>query len=109
MEIRNNQISHRFYHKPMASPYVIMERSAMSGKTKRSALFQEGLRRLNNCSLDLEWEEKAVFLTELSWKMMISGYSGTSRYQLIKGVVERYRDMVGKYRAGTFSIYKTRL
>ena len=89
----------------MKTPYVIME----SGKTKKSALFQEGLRRLNNCSLDLEWKEKAMFLSELSWKMMISGYSGSSRYQVIKGVIERHKDMVEQYRGGTFTLYRTRL
>ena len=46
--VEEGRIRHRFYRKEVASDRVIMERSAVSTRTKRDTLFQEGLRRHRN-------------------------------------------------------------
>ena len=43
-------LSFSFYSKPISNPFCILYRSAISANMKRNALFQEGLRRLNNMS-----------------------------------------------------------
>ena len=37
------RVSHTFFKKPVASPYVILKRSAVAGKVKRTTLFQEAI------------------------------------------------------------------
>ena len=37
--IKDNQVHHSFYSKPMATPYVNLHRSALSAKTKRDSNF----------------------------------------------------------------------
>ena len=53
------QLYFQHYAKPMASQLLIMARSAMPAKVKRTSLAQYVLRILRNCKLELEWETKA--------------------------------------------------
>ena len=62
-------IQFEFYSKPMSSPYLLLQRSAVSRNTKRSTLFQEGMRRVRNCSLDLPWQVVRDHLSKFSWQM----------------------------------------
>ena len=41
----------------------------------------------------MPWESKKEFLNDFSYTMMISGYSSRFRFDIIKGVVERYRQL----------------
>ena len=56
--IKGNQVEHSIYSKPMATQYVIKYSSALSLRTKRQALLQEGLRRIRNTGLRVKSEEK---------------------------------------------------
>ena len=56
MWMEGNLISHVFYRKPIASKYLIMQRSAMSKSTKRNTLFQEGLKRVTYTRGVLFWQ-----------------------------------------------------
>ena len=67
------QIFYEFYEKPMASKFVLMQASAAPLSQKRTVLTQEGIRRLKNCKVDLEWEQKAHHLSNLMQKMKNSG------------------------------------
>ena len=69
------RISHTFYKKPIASPFTILKRSAVSESVKRSTIFQESLRRLQHISEDCPWSETVNHLSEFSNCLKISGYS----------------------------------
>ena len=46
MKVEENEIQYKFFKKPMATPLVMMETSALPGNVKRNSLIQEVLRRL---------------------------------------------------------------
>ena len=93
-------MKHTFYKKPIASPFTIMKRSAISDRIKKSTIFQEALRRLLNISPDLEWTEKSKHLSEFSNCLRVSGYSHKERYECIRGAVMRYEEMCRKVEEG---------
>ena len=93
--VRNNQILHQFYRKPVASTRVIMARSAFSKSVKRSVCIQLAVRRILNCSPELPWQVKASFLSELALCMRESGHS--TRF---------IREIIARAIASTDKIYK---
>ena len=94
------QVLLNFYAKPMSSPYLTLSRTALANNAKRAIIFQEGMRRILNCHPDLPWGEKAKFLTKFSYQMMISGYNKEFRVQIIKGVIQRYEQLIEKVNQG---------
>ena len=62
-------IRHQFYKKPMASRLTIMAHSAYPTSPKRAALVEEAMRRMRNCSPELAWEEKCLYLSEFAHTM----------------------------------------
>ena len=101
-------IQFEFYKKPMASVYTIHSRSALSSSAKRSTLFQEALRRLINCSPELTWQAKAEHLSKFSQSMMLSEYPSKYRFNIIKGAVDRYKQMEADVNSGTKVWYRNR-
>ena len=104
----NNRVLHQFYKKSMSSKFLILKRSAVSNSTKRNAVFQEGIRRLMNCSPDLSWTQKAAHLSLFSHSMMISGYDMQFRRQIIKGVIQRYKQIEDQVNEGSRDWYRSR-
>ena len=99
---------HEFYKKDVASDYTILNRSAMPWSMKRSTLFNEGIRRLKNCSRSLPWAQKAKHLSDFSNMLRISGYDDRFRYTCIKGVIQRYQELEEMVRRGETDFYRTR-
>ena len=63
---------------------------------KMSVLVEEGVRRIRNCSRrmgDEDWEVRRKILEEWSMKMKRSGYPATTRHQVVKASVERWKKM----------------
>ena len=60
VKAEENQIYYKFYKKPVTNHYVILERSAMPPRVKRSCLVQEGMRRLRNTRRTLPWAEMVM-------------------------------------------------
>ena len=81
------QIVHRFYSKPMASPYSILYNSALPAKTKRESLLQEGLRRLRNMGQGVPQTEINDCLSKFINRLRISGYNESYRFQLLSGII----------------------
>ena len=102
------QLVHEFYKKPMSHDQVVLRRSALSNQVKCATLFQEGMRRLLNCSPQLPWTVKASHLTDYSRALMISGYNHKYRHDIINGVIQRYRQMVEQMAAGERQWYRDR-
>ena len=93
-------MSHTFFKKPVASPYVILKKSAVAGKVKMTTLFQEAIRRLQHVSPDCPWDESARHLSEFSNAMRISGYNSRERLRTIQGAVSRHREMLRQVEEG---------
>ena len=68
----NGLVQHSFYKKPCASKVTILQRSALSAKTKRSSLFQEGLRRLLYNSEGVNKQEVCEIMNEYSNKLSLA-------------------------------------
>ena len=98
---QEQRVFHQFFKKSMSSKFLILQRSAVSKTTKRNAIFQEGIRRLMNCSPELNWETKSTHLSLFSHAMMISGYDENFRRQIIKGVIHRYKQITSQVSEGT--------
>ena len=109
--VEQNRINHCFYRKPIASKYVIMNRSAMSASIKRNTLFQEGLKRvtytrggaqlymkeggpleIEDDKVEMRLSDTAVDkFTEFTNMMRLSGYDQFYREKVIRGVFERVK------------------
>ena len=84
MKVEENKIQYKFFKKPMATPLVMMQTSALPAKVKRESLTQEVIRRLRNTKRSLPWEVKAEILSEFSNSMRRSGYSEEFRLDVIR-------------------------
>ena len=51
--VENGRIKHQFFKKSMASPFMVLTKSALPSQTKRATLFMECMRHRVNCSTDL--------------------------------------------------------
>ena len=99
-------IHHTYYQKEMKTPFVVMERSAMSIKQKIEILSNEATRRLTN--IDHEYlgaEEQVKVLEQMTQELKNSGYNREqSREIIVSGFkawqrrLERRKD-TGLYRS----------
>ena len=85
------------------SPFTILKRSALSEGTKKSTIFQEGLRRLSHAATWLPWEQSVKHLTDWANTLRISGYSEKERFDSIHGAVTRHDEMKRLVSAGEIS------
>ena len=106
--VSGNTILHSFYKKSMASRKVIHAKSAFSTRVKRSILLEEGSRRLRNCSPDLDWRDKAVFLNRLSLDMKNCGHKYTFRKTILVRVVAKYMSSLSNHLEGDRPLYRSR-
>ena len=105
--VESNKVKFSFYSKPCSSPYIIMYSSALPAKQKRETILQEGLRRLRNCSPDLDETEVIEILTTFMNSLRISGYNHSYRYQMMKGILER-RQINAKILQGEWTRYRNK-
>ena len=80
---KKEKVMHKLYRKPMSNPLLIMARSAMPEKVKRTALTQQALRILRNTSLDLPDNKKAELMSDFSARMRARGYGARYRQEII--------------------------
>ena len=85
------QIIWRFYEKPMNSPYVILEASAMPIKVKITTMVQEVIRRMRNMNEKVEEREVKEELSKFCMKMKRSGYGEAVRRDVILSGYKRMR------------------
>ena len=94
------RVMHTFYKKEVASRYTILKRSAINSGTKKSTIFQEGIRRLSHISPDLPWSESVKHMNQWSLCLKESGYTPKERYDAIRGACMRQQEMVRQVQAG---------
>jgi hypothetical protein len=98
-----------FYKKPVASPFTILQRSAMPSSTKRNTMFQEALRRMRTCDKSLPWAEKAKHLSSWGNMLRVSGYYKEYRYNILKGAIIRNESMLESEKTGEIdNFYRNR-
>ena len=85
----DNHIQYSFYKKAISSPFLMMYRSAVSGRTKRTSLIQERIRRQVNMSPGVSQEERNEVMSRYMHAMMISVYYAPFRLDIIKAVTNR--------------------
>ena len=85
----NGQVRHMFYEKPTVGNRVLCKETALPTSSLRASLLQETVRRLQNCSPELDLETKQRILSEYGVKLINSGHSVKSaRILLVQGVVK---------------------
>ena len=104
--VRGHTIFHQYYQKPMASRVVVQASSAFSTSKKRSILLEEGLRRLRNCSPELEWKEKVVFLHRFSGDLKRSGHVSSFRRTVLRRVIIKYKTDLTNHVEGNRLLYR---
>jgi hypothetical protein len=103
-----NQIFYEFYDKPMSSKFVLMKDSAAPLSQKRTVLTQEGIRRLKNCKIELEWEQKVEHLNKFMQKLKNSGYDECFRLEILKSSLNGYEKIVEDSKNGLKPIYRSK-
>ena len=91
--VEGNRIRHSFYKKEIASRYLLHARSALNNRTKRDTLFQEGLRRLRNTDIYTDPDDIKELLGQFLNDMRVSGYGISMRVDIVKGVLERSKQL----------------
>ena len=86
-----------------------MYQSALPAKQKRETILQEGLRRLRNCSPDLEENEVIEIMSTFMNMLRISGYNQAYRYQMLKGIMERRRQINAEVLDGPWKGYRSKV
>ena len=96
-----NKVQTSFYKKEVSSPFVMLYRSAVSSRTKRTTLLQEGLRRLNNMSEGVPLEERHSIMSTFMNSLRILGYDAKYRLDLLKGIIQRHDQIEQEIKAGS--------
>ena len=100
-------VEHKFYKKKIVSKYCIPERSSHSDKMKKATNIQEGVRRLRNCSSNVDWKTRSDILSEWSATLKRSGYDSHYRRSVIMSSIKIFEDIVEKDRKGERPMYRT--
>ena len=100
---------YKFYKKKVASKYCLLKRSAISSSTKRDSNFQEGIRRLSNTSLELDWNYTVQIMAEYSNMLRLSGYSESYRWNTISGVLKRWDQVKQEIDSGSRKLHRSKL
>ena len=106
--VHQGKIFHRFYKKSMSSRMVVQAKSAFSTQKKISILMEEGQRRLRNCSPELDWKEKVLFLNRFSSDLRRSGHTPSFRGLILRRVIQKYRADLSNHLEGNRPMYRIR-
>ena len=85
----DNSVDFKWYKKPVATDYSILNRSAMPAATKRITLVQMGVTMLRNTRQRLHQLLRIPLMEQLAEKMMISGYPEDCRSDRVSSGVLR--------------------
>ena len=90
----NQVIQHSFYEKPVNTPYVVMERSAMGEQAKNSILANDLIRRLSNIRQNIFDKEKTRVIDHYTEKLRLSGYNFKQAREVITSGLRGYEAKV---------------
>ena len=101
-------INYRWFKKPMATDYSILNRSAMPAATKRITLVQKGVTMLRNTRRELHHQLRVPLMEQLAETMMVSGYPEDYRRGVIESAVACYERQVAASDRGEVPLYRLR-
>ena len=104
--VENAEIKHSFFEKPMNSPYVIMEKSAMSELSKYSILSNDLVCRLSNIGENMLEAEKIKVVNNYSKKLFVSGYNRKQSKEIIVSGIRGFKNKKKRAAAEGRSIYR---
>ena len=105
--LENGKIRHSYYQKSMKTPYVIMQKSAMSGQQKYSILSNELIRRLSNVDPDIDQAEKLEIIEKFIREMKTSGYERQSTREAVVSGIKGHKTKMEKKIAKGGTFYKS--
>jgi hypothetical protein len=105
---RDKTINFRWFKKPMATCYSILNRSAMPASTKRITLVQRGVTMLRNTRRELHHQLFIPLMEQLAVTMMVSGYPEDYRRGVIESAVACYQRQVAASDRGEVPLYRPR-
>ena len=105
---KDKTIDFRWYKKPMATNYSILNRSAMPASTKRITLVQMGVTMLRNTRKELHHRLRIPLMEQLADTMMVSGYPEDYRRGVIESAVSCYERQVAASERGEVPLYRPR-
>ena len=97
----SNIIYHEHYRKPVSYRGIIWYESGIPMKMKSNIILNDGLRRLTNCSPDLDIDKKLFWLSELNLFMLQAGYNERYRRKMTNKIVGIYLNMLDKHLSGS--------
>ena len=100
------EVLYEFYRKSMCPQTTIYASSALPVKTKRTVLVQEAIRILLRCHESLSWSTKAAHLTDLSARMLQSGYTAPFRATVIKSALNAFNKIKERAESGVRLIHR---
>ena len=105
---REWEVVWEYYRKPCSSRTVMLARSAMPDRVKRSTLTQEAIRIMKNTSLSIPWSRRAELLSDFSLRLKLSGYSERYRETVIRSALAAWSTMVEEHKSGQHPLYRER-
>ena len=100
MSIKENMVVYKFFKKPQSNKFIMMARSALPDKIKRSTLTNEAMRRLHCCSPNLAKEIRNEVMEDFAKMLRRSGYSERFRHEVISDAMRGYEKRVEEERRG---------
>lgn len=73
---------------------------------KRNVIYNEGIRRLVNCSPEMEWNDKLCHITQLNLFMKRAGYQEHERMNMTKRIINEYSERLRKHDIEEVIMYK---
>ena len=105
---RVQQVRFEFFSKPCTSSTVIMASSAQPWGQKRTTLTQELIRRLLNCSKELDCQAKRKHLNNFMQLLKNSGYDQSFRAEILKSGLQGYNKIVAADKEKRRPMYRTK-
>ena len=99
-------IMHEFYSKGISSKAVINAKLAIPWSTKCTALTQEVLRVLLNCSKELPWRVPTQHVNDMVLRMQYSGYSKKFWYEVVNSALKVYDERMSADENGTRPLHR---
>ena len=105
---RVQQVRFEFFSKPCTSSTVIMASSAQPWGQKRTTLTQELIRRLLNCSKELDCQARRKHLNNFMQLLKNSGYDQSFRAEILKSGLQGYNKIVAADKEKRRPMYRTK-
>ena len=103
----DNRIRFKFYEKQVGAKQTVQQRSAMGEDSKMQILSNDLVRRLSNCSLDIEAEERRNIVDNYAQKLLNSGFSREQTRRILIGGIKGFGAKVKRCLKEGRSLWRT--